>query len=67
MTGWLVIKGTDKTDMMISVDKIQYISETATGCTICLDNGIFIKSCAKFKDVENATCKMDGKGDDHGV
>lgn len=64
MTGWLVIKGTDKTDMMISVDKIQYISETATGCTICLDNGIFIKSGAKFKDVENAICELDGKGDE---
>lgn len=50
----LKIKTQDHTDILIFINKIQYILEKTNGCTIAFDNGTFVNSCAKIEDVEKA-------------
>ena len=52
------IESQNHTDVIIFVDKIQYVLEKENGCTIAFDNGTFINSGAKIKDVEEAIDKI---------
>ena len=54
----LKIKSQDHTDILIFIDKIQYVIETENGCTIVFDDGSFINSTAKIGDVEKAIDKL---------
>lgn len=52
------VKSTDNTDTIIFGDKIQYILQKEKGCIIGLDNGVCIKTSAKFKDIEKAIDRL---------
>ena len=58
MRNFIEIKSTDNTDTIIFVDKIQYVLERENGCIIGLDNGVCIRSGAKFKDFKKSIEKL---------
>lgn len=51
---FLKIESTDNTDVLIDVDKIQYILQKKDGCVIGFDNGDRISTGAEFEDLEQA-------------
>ena len=59
----LKIESQDHTDILVFIDKIQYVLEKKNGCTIAFDNGTFINSSAKIEDVENGIIELIQGGD----
>lgn len=52
MRKYIKIESTDNTDIIIFVDRIQYIQEKKNGCVIGPEHGVCINSGAEFEDVE---------------
>lgn len=60
MRRFIKIESTDNTDVIIFVDKIQYVMQTKQGCSIGLDNGFCINSGAPFGELAKAIEKVKG-------
>ena len=58
MNKFIRISSTDHTDIIVFLDKIQYVSQSKKGCSIGLDNGCCINSDASFEDVSKAIEKL---------
>lgn len=50
----LQIQSTDNTDVLIAIDKIQYVIQKKDCCMIGLDNGDCIRTSATFYDLKCA-------------
>lgn len=60
MKPFIEIESTDNTNTIVFADKIQYVLEKGDGCIIGLDNGVCIRSGAKFKDLKKAIERLQG-------
>ena len=54
MAKYLEIQSTDNTDVIVLINKIQYVVQKADCCVIGLDNGERISTGAKFNDIKKA-------------
>ena len=54
MARYLEIQSTDNTDVIVLINKIQYVVQKADHCIIGLDNGERISTGAKFSDIKKA-------------
>ena len=54
MANYIEIHSEDNTDVLIVIDKIQYIIQDGDCCVVGLDNGDSIRTHAKFGDLRNA-------------
>ena len=52
MVKYLEVQSTDNTDMIVRIDKIQYIVQKADCCIIGFENGDRISTGAKFDDLK---------------
>lgn len=52
MSKYLEIQSADNTDMIVRIDKIQYIVQKANCCIIGFENGDRISTGAKFNDLK---------------
>ena len=51
MKKYLVIKSTDNTNVLIRIDKIQFVIQEGDSCIIALDNGNKISTGAEFNNL----------------
>lgn len=54
MAKYLEIQSTDNTDVIVLINKVQYVIQKADCCVIGLDNGERISTGAKFNDIKKA-------------
>ena len=52
--GFIEIRSTDNTDVIVVIDRIQYVIQKKDHCVIGMDNGDQIKTGAAFKDLRRA-------------
>ena len=61
MNKTIQIVSNDHTDVILFVDKIQYILEKKDTCIIGLDNGEQITSVSKINDFKKAIAELNGR------
>ena len=54
MAKYLEIQSADNTDMIVLIDKVQYVVQKADCCIIGLENGDRISTGAEFRDIKRA-------------